>query len=106
MKEKTTPKEFDTIFEKVEKYLIKLIDKLKSGEYIDKNLIDFFDKIIKDNKKEQKAEPKTPLEEKYEQINKLRGEKVKELAKQKLISDNFDSIVSQLMTKNKIKRKC
>ena len=56
--------------------------------------------------KQEDVEPKTPLEEKYEQINKLRGEKVKELAKQKLISDNFDSIVSQLMTKNKIKRKC
>lgn len=56
--------------------------------------------------KQEDVEPKTPLEEKYEQINKLRGEKVKELAKQKLISDNFDSIVAQLMTKNKIKRKC
>ncbi|OYY99576.1 MAG: hypothetical protein B7Y37_13880 [Sphingobacteriia bacterium 28-36-52] len=56
--------------------------------------------------KQEDVEPKTPLEEKYEQINKLRGEKVKELAKQKLISDNFDSIVAQLMTKNKIKRQC
>lgn len=65
----------------------------------------------KNNDKNKKVsyknvEPKTPLEEKYEQINKLRGEKVKELAKQKLISDNFDSIVAQLMTKNKIKRQC
>lgn len=62
--------------------------------------------VIFESKNIPKSEPKTPLEEKYEQINKLRGEKAKELAKQKLISDNFDSIVAQLMTKNKIKRKC
>ena len=62
--------------------------------------------VIFESKNIPRPETKTPLEEKYEQINKLRGEKVKELAKQKLISDNFDSIVAQLMTKNKIKRQC
>ena len=56
--------------------------------------------------KQEDVEPKSPLETKYEQINQLRGEKVRKLAKEKLISDNFDGIVAQLMTKNKIKRQC
>ena len=56
--------------------------------------------------KEQKVEPKTPLEQQYEEASQKKGEKAQQKAKEKLISDNFDGIVAQLMTKNKIKRKC
>jgi hypothetical protein len=58
LKEKVTPQEFDSIFEKVADYLSRVIEKLKTGEYIDKNLIKYFDKIIS-----TKAEPKKPAEE-------------------------------------------
>lgn len=54
---------------------------------------------------EAKAD-KSPLEQEYEEANNKKGEKAKQKAKEKLISDNFDGIVAQLMTKNKIKRKC
>jgi GNAT superfamily N-acetyltransferase len=46
LKEKVTPKEFDSIFEKVANYLRSIVEKLRRGEYIDKNIIEFFDKII------------------------------------------------------------
>jgi hypothetical protein len=74
LKEKTTPSEFDSIFEKVEKFLEKLVNKLRTGEYVDKSLVKYFDKIIvgkqaaaetKAVSKEAQAEAK-PAEKKAE----------------------------------------
>lgn len=62
--------------------------------------------VIFESKNIPIPETKTPLEQQYEEANNKKGEKAKQKAKEKLISDNFDSIVAQLMTKNKIKRKC
>lgn len=42
----------------------------------------------------------------YEAIKEIKSKKAQEKAKEKLINDNFESIVSQLMLKNKIKRIC
>lgn len=56
--------------------------------------------------KKEEVEPKSPLEQQYEEASQKKGEKAQQKAKEKLISDNFDGIVAQLMTKNKIKRKC
>lgn len=56
--------------------------------------------------KQEDVEPKSPLEQQYEEASQKKGEKAQQKAKEKLISDNFDGIVAQLMTKNKIKRKC
>lgn len=56
--------------------------------------------------KKEDVEPKSPLEQQYEEASQKKGEKAQQKAKEKLISDNFDGIVAQLMTKNKIKRKC
>jgi hypothetical protein len=54
LKEKVTPKGFDAIFSKVEKFLESIVNKLKSGKYVDKDLIKYFDKII--SSKETKSE--------------------------------------------------
>lgn len=62
--------------------------------------------VIFESKNIPKSEPKTPLEQQYEEASQKKGEKAQQKAKEKLISDNFDGIVAQLMTKNKIKRKC
>ena len=56
--------------------------------------------------KKEEVEPKSPLEQQYEEASQKKGEKAQQKAKEKLISDNFDGIVAQLMTKNKIKRQC
>ena len=56
--------------------------------------------------KQEDVEPKSPLEQQYEEASNKKGEKAQQKAKEKLISDNFDGIVAQLMTKNKIKRQC
>jgi hypothetical protein len=52
-----------------------------------------------------------PVEEKglakdYQEIESIKSEKVKEKAKEKLINDNFNNIVDQLISNNKIKRVC
>lgn len=47
-----------------------------------------------------------PLSQQYQEINNIKGEKARLRAKEKVISDNFEGIVSQLMLKNKIKRIC
>lgn len=53
---KAYPKEVDSLFEKVANYLGKVIDKLKSGKFIDNNLVEFFEKIVpeKQTKKDTK----------------------------------------------------
>jgi hypothetical protein len=40
-----TPPQFDTIFAKVDKFLRKLIEKLRSGEYVDQSIVKYFEKI-------------------------------------------------------------
>lgn len=62
--------------------------------------------VIFESKNIPKSEPKTPLEQQYEEASQKKGEKAQQKSKEKLISDNFDGIVAQLMTKNKIKRQC
>jgi len=74
------PSQFDTIFAKVEKFLQKLVDKLKSGDYIDQSLVKYFEKIssargaaiaeqTKVTKAESAAESKVAKE-----INSIQGE--------------------------------
>jgi len=46
------------------------------------------------------------IADQYEAIKDIKSKKAQEKAKEKLINDNFESIVSQLMLKNKIKRIC
>lgn len=43
---------------------------------------------------------------KYEEIGSIKTEKIRTKEKSKFVGDNFESIVSQLMLKNKIKRIC
>lgn len=40
-----TPSQFDTIFAKVDKFLRRLIEKLRGGEYIDQSIVKYFEKI-------------------------------------------------------------
>ena len=61
--------------------------------------------IILNKKQVKKEQPKTFLEEEYEEVTKKKGEKAQQKAKEKLIEDNFKGIVAQLMTANKIKRR-
>lgn len=61
--------------------------------------------IILNKKQVKKEQPKTLLEEEYEEVTKKKGEKAQQKAKEKLIEDNFKGIVAQLMTANKIKRR-
>ena len=44
--------------------------------------------------------------DKYEEINNIKASKVRNKEKAKFVDDHFESIVSQLMLKNKIKRIC
>ena len=55
--EKVTPKEFDNIFAKVADYMRRVLEKLKSGEYIDKNLVLYFEKISPPKPKRTKSRP-------------------------------------------------
>jgi len=70
-------------------------------------------KIIKEYSKtikpEQNAIPKPENEtvlDKYNTINKIKDINDRSIEKEKLINDNFESLVSQLMLKNKLKRIC
>ena len=45
MKERMFPAEIDTLFEKIAKFYNLVIEKLKSGKYVDKNLTEYFNKI-------------------------------------------------------------
>jgi hypothetical protein len=45
MKERMVPAEIDTMFEKVAKFYNLVIQKLKSGKYVDKNLTEYFNKL-------------------------------------------------------------
>lgn len=85
--EKVTPKEFDSIFEKVSVYLSKLIAKLKKGDFVDKNLIEFFEKI---SPSKPKAEVKTEVVEKKPAKKELTPEQVKRQDLRALMEDIAD----------------
>lgn len=72
---KLTPTQFDTMFAKVEEFLQKLINKLKSGEYIDKSLIKYFEKIS-NAKEATRAEPVAPVTEKKAPVATLTKEEI------------------------------
>ncbi len=82
---------------------IESFDNIKDIIYETKNKEE--SEIILNRKQVKKEQLKTPLEEEYEEINKKKGEKAQQKAKEKLISDNFKGIVAQLMTANEIKRR-
>lgn len=81
---KVFPKDIEYIFRKLQYIISKVIEKLISGKYVDKNLSDYFNKIVgdidkirKENKLllEAKAKPEVPteltkLEEKYNKDKK------------------------------------
>jgi hypothetical protein len=54
----------------------------------------------------EEAKKQETIADQYEAIKDIKSKKAQEKAKEKLINDNFESIVSQLMLKNKIKRIC
>lgn len=54
----------------------------------------------------EEAKVEKTVADQYEAIKEIKSKKAQEKAKEKLINDNFESIVSQLMLKNKIKRIC
>jgi len=55
---------------------------------------------------EAKVKEPTTVADQYEAIKDIKSKKAQENAKKELINNNFESIVSQLMLKNKIKRIC
>ena len=67
MGERIFPKDIDAIFDKVAKFFNLLIEKLKSGKYVDQNLSEYFNKISakieKDQKKNQKIQEVLGIEE-------------------------------------------
>ena len=67
MGERIFPKDIDAIFDKVAKFFNLLIEKLKSGKYIDQNLSEYFNKISakieKDQKKNEKIQEVLGIEE-------------------------------------------
>lgn len=66
-------------------------------------------KLLSETKEKVISNPtaeKTEPQKRYEEINNLKSEKVKSKEKAKFVDDHFESIVSQLMLKNKIKRIC
>lgn len=82
LNKKVFPKDIEYIFRKVKDMISKVISKIISGNYVDKNLSDYFNKIIgevdkisKENKPIGKAKPEVPteltkLEEKYNKDKK------------------------------------
>jgi hypothetical protein len=67
MSERLFPKDIDAIFGKVAKFFNLLIEKLKSGKYVDQNLSEYFNKISvkieKDQKKNEKIQEVLGIEE-------------------------------------------
>jgi hypothetical protein len=123
LKEKTTPKQFDSIFEKVQSFFEKFFEKLKSGDFIDRGLVKYFDKIIKASRSpEEKVGPSGPVKLGFSAIDdmlslpkdeyqKARNELKTKYGAEKVadmiaITRKFEQIITGLEQANKIRKEC